>query len=32
MASVEHERLISSVIDIGFRLHEELGPGLLESV
>jgi GxxExxY protein len=32
MASVEHERLISLVIDIGFRLHEELGPGLLESV
>jgi hypothetical protein len=32
MASVEHERLISSVFDIGFRLHEELGPGLLESV
>ena len=32
MASVEQERLISLVIDTGFRLHEELGPGLLESV
>jgi GxxExxY protein len=27
-----HERLISAVIDAGFRLHKELGPGLLESV
>ncbi len=32
MAGVERERLISLVIDTGFRLHEELGPGLLESV
>jgi iron complex transport system substrate-binding protein len=32
MASAEHARLISSVIDAGFRLHKELGPGLLESV
>jgi GxxExxY protein len=27
-----HERLISDVIDSGYRLHKELGPGLLESV
>lgn len=31
-ANVERERLISVVIDAGFRLHKELGPGLLESV
>jgi GxxExxY protein len=28
----EREKLISAVIDAGFRLHKELGPGLLESV
>ena len=28
----EQERLISCLIDAGFRLHKELGPGLLESV
>jgi GxxExxY protein len=27
-----HEQLISAVIDAGFHLHKELGPGLLESV
>jgi GxxExxY protein len=27
-----HEQLISAVIDTGFHLHKELGPGLLESV
>ena len=32
MADDGHERLISAVIDAGFRLHTELGPGLLESV
>ena len=32
MADDGHERLISAVIDAGFRLHRELGPGLLESV
>ena len=26
------ENLISAVIDAGFRLHKDLGPGLLESV
>ncbi len=31
-ANVERERLISVVIDAGFRLHKDLGPGLLESV
>jgi GxxExxY protein len=31
-ANIEQERLISYVIDAGFRLHKELGPGLLESV
>jgi GxxExxY protein len=30
--SIEQERLISAVIDAGFRLHKNLGPGLLESV
>jgi GxxExxY protein len=28
----EQEKLISLVINIGFQLHRELGPGLLESV
>ena len=32
MANSEQEQLISAVIDAGFRLHKELGPGLLESV
>lgn len=31
-ANIVQERLISAVIDAGFRLHKELGPGLLESV
>lgn len=30
--NAEHERLISKVIDIGFQLHKELGPGLMESL
>ena len=32
LANAAHEVLISVVIDEGFRLHKELGPGLLESV
>jgi GxxExxY protein len=32
MAIAAHEKLITVVIDAGFRLHKELGPGLLESV
>jgi GxxExxY protein len=32
MLSADHERLISLVIDTGFQIHRELGPGLLESV
>jgi GxxExxY protein len=31
-ANRAHEKLISAVIDAGFQLHKELGPGLLESV
>jgi GxxExxY protein len=30
--NLEHERLISAVIDTAFRLHKELGPGLMESL
>jgi GxxExxY protein len=30
--NAEQEQLITGVIDVGFRLHKELGPGLLESV
>ena len=32
MANVSQEKLITAVIDVGFKLHKELGPGLLESV
>jgi GxxExxY protein len=32
MAIAAHEKLITVVIDAGFRLHKELGPGLLKSV
>lgn len=32
MANDAHEALIKLVIDAGYRLHKELGPGLLESV
>jgi GxxExxY protein len=32
MVSQAHEKLIKLVIDAGFHLHKELGPGLLESV
>lgn len=32
MVSAEQEQLISAVINTGFHLHKELGPGLLESV
>jgi GxxExxY protein len=26
------EKLISAVVDVGFRIHDQLGPGLLESL
>jgi GxxExxY protein len=32
MANQAHEQLIKMVIDAGFHLHKELGPGLLETV
>lgn len=32
MGKADTERLITVVIDVGFHIHSELGPGLLESV
>jgi GxxExxY protein len=32
MNATEAEQLISTVIDVGFHIHNELGPGLLESL
>jgi GxxExxY protein len=32
MNATEAEQLISIVIDVGFHIHNELGPGLLESL
>jgi GxxExxY protein len=32
MVHPEHERLFKVVLDLGFKLHRELGPGLMESV
>ncbi|MGL5838910.1 MAG: GxxExxY protein [Sphingorhabdus sp.] len=32
MANAVQEQLISAVVDAGFHLHRELGPGLIESV
>lgn len=32
MTNADTERLITLVIDVGYHIHTELGPGLLESV
>jgi GxxExxY protein len=32
MIERQHEKLISTVVDIAFHIHDELGPGLLESL
>ena len=32
MTNAEVERLITLVIDVGYHIHNDLGPGLLESV
>ena len=32
MTDIAIERLITLVVDVGYHIHDELGPGLLESV